>query len=91
MSDNIDGDKLELLKDTKVEVRVVLGEAKMQIKDILRLGEGSLVELNKYHGESVNIYIANKLYAKGEVVSIDDNFGIRIKKFVKNHNESSES
>lgn len=64
--------------DAEVEIRVVLGQTGMEVKDILRLGEGSIVELNKYHNEPVDIYVNNILYAKGEVVSVDDNFGVRI-------------
>lgn len=80
-------DNLELIKDTKVEMRVVLGKTKMQLRDVLRLGEGSLISLDKYHNEPVEIYIGNKLFAKGVVVSVDDNYGVKITE-IKNYNES---
>ena len=79
-------DNLELIKDTKVEMRVVLGKTKMLIKDVLKLGEGSLIPLDKYHHEPVEIYIGNKLFAYGVVVSVNDNYGIRITEIVNKIN-----
>lgn len=80
-------DNLELIKDTKVEIRVVLGKTKMQVKDVLRLGDGSLIPLDKYYGEPIEIYIGNKLFAKGSVVSVDDNYGVRITEVLNSGNE----
>lgn len=73
----------ELIYDVNVEMRVVLGDTSMLLKDILRLGEGSIVTLEKNYGEYVDIYIGNNLFAKGEVISIDDNYGIRVTKIFK--------
>jgi flagellar motor switch protein FliN/FliY len=66
------------LMDVPVEMRVELGRASMTIKEILSLGEGSIIELDKLAGDTVDIYVNNKMIAKGEVVVIDENFGIRI-------------
>lgn len=64
--------------DASVEIRVVMGSTSLTVKNILGLGEGSLINLNKEYQDPVDIYINNKLFAKGEVVSVDDNFGVRI-------------
>jgi flagellar motor switch protein FliN/FliY len=57
---------------------VELGRTKMYIKDILGLGEGSIIELDKLAGEPVDLLVNGKLIAKGEVVVIDENFGVRV-------------
>ncbi len=69
---------LSLLMDIPLQVSVELGRTKKMIKDILELSSGSIIELDKIAGEPVNIYANNKLIAKGEVVVIDENFGVRI-------------
>lgn len=69
---------LGLLMDIPLQVSVELGRTKKVIKDILELSSGSIIELDKLAGEPVNIYANNKLIAKGEVVVIDENFGVRI-------------
>lgn len=73
----------DVILDASVELRVVLGQTSMIVKDILGLGDGSIVELDKYANEPVEIYVNNVLFAKGEVVSVDDNFGVRITEVVK--------
>jgi flagellar motor switch protein FliN/FliY len=57
---------------------VELGRTKMLIKDILQLGQGSVVELDKLAGEPMEILVNNKLIAKGEVVVVNEKFGIRL-------------
>ncbi len=74
---------VSLLLDTPLHLTVELGRAKMSLKNILELGIGSIVELDKLAGESVDIKVNNKMLAKGEVVVIDDNFGVRIVNIVK--------
>lgn len=69
---------INLLLDVPLEVTVELGRTKMQIKEILELGKGSLIELAKLAGEPVDIVVNGKLLAKGEVVVIDENFGVKI-------------
>ncbi|MBC8079438.1 MAG: flagellar motor switch phosphatase FliY [Gorillibacterium sp.] len=69
---------LNLLLDIPLRVTVELGRSKMLIKDILQLSQGSIVELDKLAGEPVDILVNNKLIAKGEVVVIDENFGVRV-------------
>lgn len=67
-----------LILDVPLQVTVELGRTKKSIKDILELSNGSIVELDKLAGEPVDIHVNGKLLAKGEVVVIDENFGVRI-------------
>jgi flagellar motor switch protein FliN/FliY len=69
---------IDLIMDIPLQVTVELGRTKMPIKEILDLGPGSIVELDKLAGEPVDILVNNKLIAKGEVVVIDESFGVRI-------------
>ena len=75
---NVDQTNLELLLDIPLRVTVELGRTQKVIKDILELSQGSIVELDKLAGEPVDILVNNKLIAKGEVVVIDENFGVRV-------------
>lgn len=67
-----------LILDVPLQVTVELGNTRMRIKEILELGVGSIVELDKLAGDPVDIYVNGKLIAKGEVVVIDENFGIKV-------------
>lgn len=69
---------LDLIMDVPLEFSVVLGKTKKTIQDILALGAGSVVELNKLADEPLEVYVNGKLIAHGEVVVINENFGIRI-------------
>ena len=69
---------IELLMDVPLTLTVELGRTKMLIREILELTSGSIIELDKIAGESIDVLINNKLVAKGEVMVIDENFGIRI-------------
>lgn len=69
---------LDLLLDIPLKVSVELGRTKRTIKDILDLSSGSIIELDKLAGEPVDIFVNEKLIAKGEVVVIDENFGVRV-------------
>ena len=69
---------LELLMDISLPVTIELGRTQMLIKDVLEIGPGSVIELQKLSGEPVDLYINDKRFALGEVVVIDENFGIRI-------------
>jgi flagellar motor switch protein FliN len=71
-------DRLELLLDVRLEVTIELGRTTMLVRDILELGPGSVVELDKMAGETVDLLINDKKLAEGEVVVVDENFGIRI-------------
>jgi flagellar motor switch protein FliN/FliY len=69
---------LDLIMDVEVPVSVELGRTEMPIGQILELGPGSIVELEKMASDPVDLYVNNKLIARGEVVVADENFGIRI-------------
>jgi flagellar motor switch protein FliN/FliY len=73
-----DGANIGLILDVPLQVTVELGSTKMKIKEILELGLGSVIELDKLAGDPVDIFVNGKLIAKGEVVVIDENFGIKV-------------
>ncbi len=73
---------LDLLVDVPMRVTVELGRTRMRIKEILNLGGGSIIELDKLAGEPVDLLVNGKLIAKGEVVVIDENFGVRVTEIV---------
>ena len=73
---------IDLLMDVSVPVVAQLGSTEMRIKDILKLAPGSIVELDKLAGEPVDLLVRGQLFAQGEVVVVDDNFGIRVTKIV---------
>jgi|UniRef100_A0A832DJZ2 flagellar motor switch protein FliN/FliY len=72
------GEKINFIKDLQLNVYIELGRTQMQIKDILELERGYVIELDKLASEPVDIYVNNKKIAEGEVVVIDKHFGIRI-------------
>ena len=71
-------ENIEIIMDVPLEVTVELGRTTRKIKDILEFSPGSIIELNKLAGEPIDILVNGKFVAKGEVVVIDENFGIRI-------------
>ncbi len=74
----LESERLQLLLDVKLEISIELGRTSMLVRDILELGPSSVVELDKMAGEAVDLLINNKKLAEGEVVVVDENFGIRI-------------
>jgi len=79
----------ELINDIPLNVTVELGKTKKNISQILELGNGSIIVLDKYAGETVDIIVNGKRIAKGEVVVIDDNYGVRITEIFKNEKNAS--
>jgi flagellar motor switch protein FliN/FliY len=75
-----DREKLDLglLYDVSLQVTVELGRTRMTVESLLRLTQGSVVELNRVAGEPLDIYVNNKLMARGEAVVIKEKFGVRI-------------
>jgi flagellar motor switch protein FliN/FliY len=73
---------MELLLDISLALTVELGRTRMMIRDILHLAPGSILELDKLAGEPVDILINDKTIARGEVVVIDDKFGVRLSSIV---------
>lgn len=74
----VEAQNLDLLLDIPLQISVELGRTKKMIKEVLELAPGSVIELDKLAGEPVDIYVNQKLIARGEVVVIDENFGVRI-------------
>lgn len=72
------GLSLDLVLDISMPVTVELGRASMAVKDLLQLRTGSVVELNRMAGEPVDLYVRDVRFARGEVVVVDNNFGLRI-------------
>ena len=73
---------VDLIMDVQLCVAVELGRAKMRVKDVLAMGPGSVLELEKAAGEPVEVVVNNKVIARGEVVVVDDNFGVRVTEIV---------
>lgn len=69
---------MDLLLDVELDLSVELGRTSIPVKEVLQLGPGSIVELDKLAGEPVDIMVNGKLIARGEVVVVDENFGIRV-------------
>ena len=78
------GRDLEAVYDIPVQISAVLGRATMQVSQLLKLGRGAVVELDRKLGEAVDIYVNNRLIARGEVVMVEDNrIGITMTEIVK--------
>jgi flagellar motor switch protein FliN/FliY len=77
-----DNGGLDMLGDVELSVSVELGRTEMLVEDILRLTEGSVVELDKLAGDPVDVFVNQRLVARGEVLVLNDNFCIRISEIV---------
>lgn len=75
--------EIEMLMDLNLPITIELGRTKMFIKDIINLTPGSIIELEKLSGDPVDIYVNEKKFAEGEVVVIDENFGVRITELIR--------
>ncbi len=73
-----DFSKLKMILDVPLKVSVELGRTKMLVNDLLQLGQGSVIELDKIAGEPMEIFINDKLVAMGEVVVVNEKFGVRL-------------
>ncbi len=74
---------LEAVYDIPVQVSAVLGRATMEVNQLLKLGRGAVVELDRKVGEAIDIYVNNRLIARGEVVVVDDRLGVTMTEIVK--------
>ncbi len=74
---------LDAIYDIPVKVSAVLGTADMQVSQLLKLGRGAVVELDRKVGEAIDIYVNNRLVARGEVVVVDDRLGITMTEIIK--------
>ena len=73
---------IELLKDVDLNVKIELGRTEMTVKEILKLGEGAVVELDKLAGDPVDVLVNEQLIARGEVLVLNENFCVRINEIV---------
>ena len=74
---------LEPVYDIPVQVSAVLGKSTMEVSQLLRLGRGAVVELDRKVGEAIDIYVNNRLVARGEVVVVEDRLGITMTEIIK--------
>ena len=74
---------LEAVYDIPVQVSAVLGKASMQVSQLLKLGRGAVVELDRKVGEAIDIYVNNRLVARGEVVVVEDKLGVTMTEIIK--------
>jgi flagellar motor switch protein FliN/FliY len=74
---------LAAVYDVPVQVSAVLGKANMQVSQLLKLGRGAVVELDRKVGEAIDIYVNNRLVARGEVVIVDERLGVTMTEIVK--------
>ncbi len=79
----VDQQNLDLLMNVPLQVTAELGKCKMAVSEILKLGTGSIVELDRLAGGPVDLLVNSKLVARGEVVAIDDNFGVRVTELIQ--------
>lgn len=75
---------LQALYDVPVQVSVVLGSASMSLSNILKLGKGAVIELDRAVGEPIDIYVNNKKVAKGEIVIVDEKIGVTLTEVIIN-------
>lgn len=75
--------ELEAVYDIPVQVSAVLGKATMQVSQLLKLGRGAVVELDRKVGEAIDIYVNNRLVARGEVVIVEDRLGVTMTEIIK--------
>src|SRR5271155_5734787 len=75
--------ELDAVYDIPVQVSAVLGRATMQVSQLLKLGRGAVVELDRKVGEAIDVYVNNRLVARGEVVIVDERLGITMTEIIK--------
>jgi flagellar motor switch protein FliN len=74
---------LEAVFDVPVQVSAVLGRARMEVGDLLKMGPGAVLELDRKVGEAIDIYVNNRLVARGEVVLVEDKLGVTMTEIIK--------
>jgi flagellar motor switch protein FliN/FliY len=82
-SQNRTAAELEAVFDVPVKVSAVLGRAQMDVGDLLKLGPGAVLELDRKVGEAIDIYVNNRLVARGEVVLVEDKLGVTMTEIIK--------
>jgi flagellar motor switch protein FliN/FliY len=80
---------IDLLRDVELDVKIELGRSRMLVEEVLHLSEGSVVELDKLAGDPVDVFVNNRLVARGEVLVLNDNFCVRINEIVARNGEEA--
>ncbi len=83
LSGDSDYISLEAVQDIPIQISVVLGKTSMPVSQLLKLGRGTVVELDKKVGEPIDIYVNNRIVARGEVVVVEDRIGITMTEIIK--------
>jgi flagellar motor switch protein FliN/FliY len=79
---------LDLIRDVELDLRIELGRTHMYLEDVLRLGKGAVVPLDKLAGDPVDIYVNGRLIARGEVLVLNDNFCVRVAELISGEAQS---
>ncbi|MFG0327914.1 MAG: flagellar motor switch protein FliN [Phycisphaerales bacterium JB037] len=82
---------LDLLSDVNLNVKIELGRTRMVVEDVLKLGEGAVIELDKLAGDPVDVYVNERLVARGEVLILSDNFCVRVNEIINSEGGSAKS
>lgn len=82
-ADGVDNLSLETVYDIPVQITVVLGKTSMQVNQLLKLGRGAVLELDKKVGEPIDIFVNNRLIARGEVVVVEEKIGVTMTEIIK--------
>lgn len=80
--------ELDAIYDIPVQISAVLGKSSMQVSQLLKLGRGAVVELDRKVGEPIDIYVNNRLVARGEVVVVEDRLGVTMTEIIKSDRAS---
>jgi len=75
--------EIDAIYDIPVQISAVLGKSTMQVSQLLKLGRGAVVELDRKVGEAIDIYVNNRLVARGEVIVVEDRLGVTMTEIVK--------
>jgi flagellar motor switch protein FliN/FliY len=86
---NGEPNNIDLLKDVYLKVTVELGRTRMQLRQVLELQQGSVVELDRLAGDAVDVFVNDRLLARGEVIVVDDKFGVRITELISPGSEKN--
>lgn len=81
------GGGMSAIGDAPVEIKVVIGTAQLRVRDLLKLGRGAVVELNRHLKDPTDVYVEGILVARGEVVIVDDKIGVTLTDFIKSSRE----
>lgn len=86
-SSGADGPDAYAIGDAPVEIKVVIGTAQLRVRDLLKLGRGAVVELDRHLKDPTDVYVEGVLVARGEVVIVDDKIGVTLTDFIKSNRE----